>query len=105
VSVDHEVGRLQIAVKNPTVVRRLETVADFDCDTECFVRGEPADPPQERREIFPLDMLHRNKVMTIYFIDIEDPADIRVCNLPRQADFVEEQLQAAAVAGIVGTCW
>src|SRR5262245_8901002 len=88
-------------MKNAAIVRRLETAADLDCHAQCLVLSEPADPPQQRGEIFSLDMLHRNEVTPIDFADIEDPADVRMCNLPRQPNFVEEQLQATVVAGIL----
>src|SRR4029079_6178337 len=52
------------------------------------------DPLQQRREIFAVDELHREKRMAVHFRNVVDAADVRMRHLPRPPYFRVEPLAA-----------
>ncbi len=92
-SVDQDVGRLQIAMQNAAVVCRRETGAELACELERLVRWQPANAPQQRREILAVDVLHREEVLAADFADVVDAAHVRMGDLPREPDFLMEARQ------------
>ena len=60
--------------------------------------GEIADALQQRRQVLAVDVLHRQEVLPVDLADVVDAADVRMRELPRDADFGEEALAADRIA-------
>ena len=85
-AVEHDVRRLQIAVDDVALVRRREAGADLPRDLETAIFREAPDPPEERRQIFAVHVLHRQERAAVALVDVVDAADVRVRHLARHAD-------------------
>jgi hypothetical protein len=94
-AVEHDVGWLEIPVQDARVMRRRQPGAQLPGDPDCFVSGQPADAAQERGEVFPVDVLHRQELLSAEFADVEDPADLRVRHLARHANSLWKRAKAA----------
>ncbi len=77
-------------MNHSALVRRGQAGAELARDLESLVAREPADPPEQRREVFPLDELHRQEVLAVGLPDVVDAAHVRVGDLPRRLDLVQE---------------
>ena len=97
--VDHHVGRLQIAVQHAASCAAASPAHSCRASSSRLVRRQPADAPQQRREILAVHVLHREEVLAVGLADVVDAADVRVRHLARDADLVVEARQA------VGVCW
>ena len=89
-AVEHHVGRFQVAVKHPEVVRGRETGTELTRRLDGLVRGQAADAPEQRGEILAVDVLHRQEVLAVGLGQVIDPADVRVRDLARDAHLVVE---------------
>ena len=98
-AVDHHVGRLQVAVQDAAVVRRGEARAELARDLERLVLRQPADPPEQRRQILAVDVLHREEVPAVHLADVVDAAHVRVRHLPRRPHLREEPIEQRPVRG------
>ncbi len=97
-AVEHHVGRLEIAVDHAALVRGGEPGADLTRDLERAILRKAADAPQQRREIFAVDVLHRQEGAAVELVDVIDAADVRVRHLPRHAHFGVELRQPRRIA-------
>ena len=97
-AIDHHVRGLQVAVQHALFVRRRESRAQLTRDLDRPILREPSDPPQQRRQILPIDMLHRQEDRAVGFADVVDAADVAVRHLTRDAHFVVELREADVVA-------
>jgi hypothetical protein len=89
---------LRVRINGATVlVCRRESRQELSRDVERLLVREVADPLQQRREIFPIDELHRQEVLAGHLRDVVHAADVRMRELPRDADFGEEALTAYRV--------
>ena len=95
--VEHDVGRLQIAMQDALLVRGREPGAQLAGDLERLVGGKPPDAPQQRAEVLAVDVLHREEVQAFHFAEIVDAADVRMRHLARDAHLVAETLQRLLV--------
>ena len=75
-AVDHDVGRLQVAMQDPALVRGGESRADLSCELDGFVLRQPADAPQKRAEVLAIDVLHRQEVHALDHADVVDAAHV-----------------------------
>ena len=57
------------------------------------IRREPPDAAQQRRQIFPIDVLHRQEDAIVRFTDVVDAANVAMRDLARGANFVVELRQ------------
>ena len=89
-SVDQHVRGLQIAMQDLAVVCRRKAGAQLPCELERLVRWQPADAPQQRREILAVDVFHREEVLAAGFGDVVHAAHVRMGDLPRQPNFLME---------------
>src|SRR4029079_19589497 len=78
----------QIAMQYPAGVRRREARAELPCELERLVRWQTADAPQQRREIFPIDVLHREEMLAAGFADVVHAAHVGVRDLARETHFL-----------------
>ena len=101
--VHHDIGRLQVAVDDATIVRRRQPRANFTGRLHGLICWQTADTRQQRRQIFAVHILHGEERRAPEFADIVDAADVRVRNLARDAHLAMEALQQPLVArGFLG---
>ena len=58
-AVEHDVGRLEVAMQHALVVRRRKSGAQLPRDLDALVLREPSNPPEQRSQILAVDVLHR----------------------------------------------
>jgi len=96
-TVEHDVRRLQVAVQKADLVRGREAGAQLPRDLDRLVLREAPDPAQERREVFPIDVFHREEVMPVRLGRVIDPTNVWMGDLARGAHLVQETLQSLGV--------
>jgi hypothetical protein len=96
-AVHHDVGGLQIPMQDVALMCRRETGAELPRDLERLGLREPADPAQQRREIFSVHVLHRNEVAPVGLADVVHAADVRVRHLPRRPHLRKEAIEQGFV--------
>jgi hypothetical protein len=97
--VDHDVGRLQISVQHPLLVSRRQTRAKLLGNLDALVPGQTPDAAQQTFQILAVDVLHRQKVLAIHLVDVIDPANVGMSELPGQAHLAQKQLKAPRALG------
>jgi hypothetical protein len=83
------------------VVRCGHPGADLPRDLDRLLAGEPSDPADERREVFAVDVLHRQEVGTVRLADVVDAADVRVGRLTGEANLRSKAIQSHRIGGEV----
>ena len=86
------------SVAHAFVVRRLQAGAELPRDLDRFVLGQSSDASEQGREIFAIDVLHRQEVPAVGLSDVVDATDVGVCDLERHAHFGQEPLESLWVA-------
>jgi len=77
-------------VHDAFLVRGRESGADVARDGQRFVGGEAADAAQQRREVFTVDVLHRDEDVMVDLDDVVKPADVRMRDLAAGAGLTIE---------------
>jgi len=95
--VNHDVGRLEVAVEHAALVDRGQAGGDRARDLVGLVGRETADPPQQRREVLAVDELHRQEMEPVHLLDVVHPAHVGVRHLAREAHLLEQRLEARRV--------
>ena len=81
--LDHAVGgqldvrRLQVAVNDPALVRRLERLRDLPREIDRFGEGQPSSL-QALGQILAGDQLHREEAMALVLMEAVDRCDVRM---------------------------
>ncbi len=88
VPVDHDVRRLQGPVDDAPVVSSREAREELLRQLEDLGRREAADPVEQRGEVLAVDVLHADVGQPFCLADVEDAADVRVGDRPRDPDLV-----------------
>ena len=96
-AVEHHVGGLEVAMDHAALVRGGEARADLPRDLERSSFREAADAAQERRQIFAVDVFHRQERRSLDLVDVVDAAHIGVRHLPCQPDLGVELCQPRRV--------
>jgi hypothetical protein len=96
-SVDHDVGRFEIAMEHAALVRRRQARAELAGQVQRLVFRKAADAPQQRRQILAVHVLHRQKRKARGVADVVHPADVLVRDLAGEAHLVVELRQAEGV--------
>src|ERR1044071_1642024 len=86
-------------MQDAVVMRGGQSRANLPCDFDRFVARQTTNAPQQRRQILAIDELHRKKVPAIDLADVIDAADIRMRDLPSDADFVVKARQRSPIEG------
>jgi len=60
--------------------------------SERLVAGQPADAPQQRRQILTVDVLHRDEQMPVDFADVVQTAHVRMGDVAPDSHLVNELL-------------
>jgi hypothetical protein len=89
-SVDHHVGRLEIAMKNSACVRGREPAQQLDTELSHLGRAQPPDTREKCLEILPVHQLHGEKMLTIAVFHVVDATHRRMRDLARQTDFFDQ---------------
>ena len=76
---------------------RCQPSAELLRELNALVPWETPNAAQQTAQIFPIDVFHRQKLLALDFADTVNTADVRVSDLPREANFTEEILQEWAV--------
>ena len=97
VAVDHHVGRLEIAMQHATFVRRRDPGANLPRDLDRLLLRKAADAVQQRRQILPVHVLHRQERAAVGVADVVGAADVAVGDGARDADLVVELREARRV--------
>ena len=84
-------------MEDALLVRRVQARAELARDLDGLVDGETPDPLEERREVFAVDVLHREEMAPFDLADVVDAADVRVRDLPREPDLRMEAREEALV--------
>ena len=98
VAVEHDVGRLQIAMDDAAIVRGGEAGADLPRELDRALLGKPADAAEQRREILAVDVLHRQERVAVELADVVDAAHVRMRHLPRHPHFGVQLRQPRRIA-------
>ena len=98
-AIEHDVGRLQIAMQHSLVVRGGEAGAQLARDFQGLVRGQTADAAHQRPEVFAIHVFHGQELHAVEFADVVNPADVGMGDLARDANLVAEALERARVPG------
>jgi hypothetical protein len=96
-SVEHHVGRLEIAVQDAPGVDRGQTGTELPGDLHRLVARRTPDALQQTTEVFTVDVLHGQEVLAVDLTHVVDPADVGVRDLPGQLDLLEETLQQGGI--------
>ena len=80
------------------IVRGVKAGTDLTRELNGFIDGKTAHAPQKRRELFTLDVFHRQKVASICFTDVVNATDVLVTDLSRHAHFTMKAGERSAVA-------
>ena len=96
-AVEHQVRGLEVPVEDTLLVRGGEPRAELPRDVERLVGRQPADAPQERREVLAVHQLHGQEEVALRLPHVVHPADRRVRDLPRHPDLAVEPREPLAV--------
>ncbi len=102
VAVQHDVGRLEVAMHDPALVRRAETGADLPRHFQRAIFRKAADAFQEGGEVFAVYVFHREERMPVDFVDVVDAADVRMRDLARHSNFAVQLRESRRIAVHVG---
>ena len=98
-AVEHDVGRFQIAVQHALLVRRGQSGAEAARDVEGLIGGQATDAAQQRRQVLPIHVFHRDVMLALELADVVNAADVGMRNLARNADLVQKPLEQDTVGG------
>ena len=98
-AVDHHVRGFEIAMEDAAVVRRGQPGADLTRELDRLVLRKAPDPPEQRREIFAVDILHREEPAAVRLAQVVQAADVLVRHLARDTQLVVELRQVHGVGG------
>jgi hypothetical protein len=72
------------------------------CNFQRAILRESSDAAKQRRQIFAVDVFHRQEGLAVHFVDVVDPADVGVRHHTGHADLGVELGQARGVGIDVG---
>ena len=98
-AIDHHVGRFQVAVQHALFVSRGEPGAQLLRQLDTFVRRQPADASQQRRQILAVDIFHRQELLSLDLADVVDTANVGVAHPSRQAHLVPQLGEGRRIVG------
>jgi hypothetical protein len=98
VAVEHDVRRLEIAMDDAAIVRGGEPGADLARQFDRPILREATDATQQQREIFAIDVFHRQEGVPLVLADVEHAADVRMRDQARHPNFGVDLHQPRRVA-------
>jgi len=97
--VEHDIGRLEIAVKDPSHMGCRHSGTYLPRDIHGLVVWKSPDSLEQRRQVLSVDVLHRNEMKSFGFADVVDSADVRMSHLTGNADFVTKPVEPELLSG------
>ena len=91
-----DVGRFQVAVNDPLLVRCLERLGDLRRDGQCVLERDRA-APQSLRQILAFDQLHDEGVHITGFFKAVDVSDVRMVQRREGLGFARETCEPFGV--------
>ena len=101
-TVDHHVGRLQITVQHAGRMRGREPRAQTPRDVDGLVGREPADPAQQRAEVFTVHVLHRDERHTVRLAHVVHAAHVGMRDAAREPHLGAEAIERGGVVRRAG---
>ena len=96
VRADLDVGRLEVAVDDPVLVRRFERLGDLFRDRQRLLeRDRPV--RDARREVLAVDELHHERLLAARLLEAEHRRDVRMVKLGQKLRLQREPLQTLDV--------
>ncbi len=86
-------------MQDALVVRGGKARAELARDLDRLVLGKPPDPPQERGEVFAVDVLHGEEVPPVDLADVVDAADVGMRDAARVTHLGVEALDEGGLRG------
>ena len=96
-AIEHDVGGLQIAMKDAFVMGGGEAGTKLAGDLDRLVLGQATDSAEESGKVFAVDEFHGDELFFIDFADVENPANIGMRYLSGKANLVVESFQPGGV--------
>ena len=90
--VDHRVGRLDVTMDDPRLVREGQTIAQLFDELQLSKHGHQRPGRDNLGQRLPLDVLHRDERLAPVFADIEDEDDVRMAQARRRSRLSGESL-------------
>src|SRR5262249_60087276 len=81
---------LQIAMQHAPVMSCRKSGGKLSRDIQRLFIREIADALDQRREVFSIDVLHGEEVLSFDLRDVVHATNVRMCELPRDPYFGEE---------------
>src|SRR5262249_2209791 len=97
-AVEHDVGRLQITMKNTFRMSSSKPGAELTGHVGGFVLWQTANTPQKRREVFAIHVLHGEERMAVNLADVINPADVGMRHAPRNSHLIAKAFDQALIA-------
>ena len=92
---DQDIGRLDVAMDEPTLVRCVECVADLVDELECTLRVEGTLAGDQLSEVVALDVPHREVQLPVGVAGGVDRDDVRVIERGGNLRLAEEPVAEA----------
>ena len=93
--VEQHVRGLDVAVDEPVRVGRVERVRDLRGDGDGPLRRQGALAPQQRLEVGPVDVAHRDEQAAVGLARLVDRDDVRVVEARREPRLAEHPVAEA----------
>ena len=96
-AVNHDIGRLEIAMQHSLIVGGPQTGTQLPGDLDRLVAGQPADAPQQRGQVFAVDVFHRDEDFPVRLAEVIDAIHVGMRYLAGQPDFVPIPIQPGRI--------
>jgi hypothetical protein len=80
-------------VQHPLLVGRRQAGAKLLGNLQPLVHGQSADAAQQSLQVLAVDVLHRQEMLAAHLVDIVNPANVGMRDLPGQAHLAQEHLE------------
>ncbi len=97
-AVDHDIGWLEVTVEDALGMRGGESRAEASRDLGGFIYRKASNAAEQGGEVFAIHVLHGDERLAFELADIVHPADIRMRDLARDANFVMKAREHGRIA-------
>ena len=96
---EQHVGRLDVAVDEPALVRDVQRRADLRDHVRDAIGGQGARRPHERPQVLPVDVAHRDVQLVAVLARVVDGEHVRVLDRRRRPRLAQEPRAEVGIAG------
>ena len=97
--VDENVLRLEIAMDDALIMRRLQPLADLPEDVDDARQRQASFASQQGREVLTIDILHRQELDAAGFAEVVNAQDVFVSDVAGELDLALESIEDRRMAG------